>query len=612
MASKRCWIGGNFKVRRRGKEQARRSDFLVRALPNATRSPQHPLLSAAAPPPRPLPPSFRARQAAATKAVAHAQVALLNGMGELPAAAEVVVAPSALHAEGVRAALRPEVGVALQDVHSAPKLGAFTGSHCVEQAKELGLGWALAGHSERRTIWKESDAEVAAKCKVLLEAGLQCVVCIGETLAEREAGQTMEVCVRQLQAVAEGALADPAAWARIVLAYEPVWAIGTGKVASPAQAQEVHAKLRNWLHAHVSPAVAAATRIMYGGSVTAANAKELGSQADIDGFLVGGASLKPEFISIINGNGAPATAGPIKVGINGFGRIGRLVLRATASNPLVQVVAVNDPFVPADYMEYMFKYDTVQGKYKGTVAHDKEHLIVDGHAIAVHNEKDAGAINWAKSGAEYIVESTGINLDKAKAGVHMKHGAKKVVMSAPAKDDTPTYVVGVNHDKYEASQTIVSNASCTTNCLAPMVKVVMDNFGLKEGLMTTVHAVTATQKTVDGPSSKDWRGGRGGFSNIIPSSTGAAKAVGLVLPAVKGKLTGMSFRVPTANVSVVDLTCRLEKPASYDEIKATFKKASEEGPLKGILGYTEEEVRLHERGEREGRRAARRATAPSC
>jgi len=241
-------------------------------------------------------------------------------------------------------------------------------------------------------------------------------------------------------------------------------------------------------------------------------------------------------------------------------------------------------------MDYMFKYDTVHGKYKGTVSHDKEHLIVDGKGILVHNEKDAGNIPWAKSGADYIVESTGINLDKAKASAHFKNGAKKIVMSAPAKDDTPTYVMGVNHDKYDPSQTIVSNASCTTNCLAPIVKVVLDNFGLKEGLMTTVHAVTATQKTVDGPSAKDWRGGRGACFNIIPSSTGAAKAVGLVLPTVKGKLTGMAFRVPTADVSVVDLTVRLEKQASYDDIKAAMKAASLEGPLKGILGYTEEEV----------------------
>jgi glyceraldehyde 3-phosphate dehydrogenase len=360
-------------------------------------------------------------------------------------------------------------------------------------------------------------------------------------------------------------------------------------VASPAQAQEVHAKLRNFLST-VSPAVAAATRIIYGGSVTAANAKELAAQADIDGFLVGGASMKPEFLSIINANGAKADAAPVRVGVNGFGRIGRLVMRAARANPLIQIVAVNDPFVPSDYMEYMFKYDTTHGIYKGTVGHDAANLIVDGKPVRVFNEKDAGAIPWSTVGADYIVEATGINLDKAKAGAHMKNGAKKVVMSAPAKDDTPTFVMGVNEGAYDPSMSIVSNASCPTNCRAPLVKVVLDNWGLKEGLMTTVHAVTATQKTVDGPSSKDWRGGRAGFANIIPSSTGAAKAVGLVLPSVKGKLTGMAFRVPTVNVSCVDLTARLEKPASYDEIKAAFKKASEAGPLKGILGYTEDAV----------------------
>jgi len=281
---------------------------------------------------------------------------------------------------------------------------------------------------------------------------------------------------------------------------------------------------------------------------------------------------------------APADKGPIKIGINGFGRIGRLVMRAAAHNPLVSIVGVNDPFVAPDYMEYMYKYDTVHGVFKGTVAHDEKHLIVNGNATRVFNEKDAGAIPWATVGADYIVEATGINLTKDTAGKHLKNGAKKVVMSAPAKDDTPTYVMGVNHDKYNPTETIISNASCTTNCLAPLVKVIIDNFGLKEGLMTTVHAVTATQKTVDGPSAKDWRGGRAACYNIIPSSTGAAKAVGLVLPSVKGKLTGMAFRVPTADVSCVDLTARLNTPASYEDIKAAMKKASETGPLAGILG----------------------------
>ena len=270
--------------------------------------------------------------------------------------------------------------------------------------------------------------------------------------------------------------------------------------------------------------------------------------------------------------------------------IGRLVLRAAQANPLVQVVAVNDPFITPDYMEYMFKYDTVHGPFKGAVGHDATSLLVDGRAARVFTEKDPSKIAWGDAGADFIVESTGAFLTKETAGAHFKGGAKKVVMSAPSKDDTPMFVYGVNHDSLTAAQTIVSNASCTTNCLAPVVKVIVDNWGLKEGLMTTVHAVTATQKTVDGPSSKDWRGGRAACYNIIPSSTGAAKAVGAVLPSVKGKLTGMAFRVPTANVSVVDLTVRLEKPASYDDIKATMKKASEAGPLAGVLGYCDEEV----------------------
>jgi glyceraldehyde 3-phosphate dehydrogenase len=237
----------------------------------------------------------------------------------------------------------------------------------------------------------------------------------------------------------------------------------------------------------------------------------------------------------------------------------------------------------------MLRYDTVHGRFNGTVSHDKENLIVNGQISRVFTEKDPSKIAWSQSGAEYIVESTGAFLDKEKASAHFKGGAKKVILSAPSKDDTPMFVFGVNHDKYKSDMDIVSNASCTTNCLAPLVKVIVDNFGFKEGLMTTVHAVTATQKTVDGPSSKDWRGGRAACYNIIPSSTGAAKAVGAVIPSVKGKLTGMSFRVPTADVWCVELTCRLEKPASYDEIKNAMKTASE-GSLKGILGYTEDEV----------------------
>ena len=278
----------------------------------------------------------------------------------------------------------------------------------------------------------------------------------------------------------------------------------------------------------------------------------------------------------------------MKIGINGFGRIGRLVFRAAINNPKVEIVGIND-LLEVDYMAYMLKYDSTHGRFNGEVAVEGGMLVVNGKKIRVTAEKDPSNLKWDEVGAEYVVESTGLFLEKDKAALHIKAGAKRVIMSAPAKDDTPTFVMGVNTDKYTADMAVVSNASCTTNCLAPIAKVLNDNFGIVEGLMTTVHAVTATQKTVDGPSAKDWRGGRGAYQNIIPSSTGAAKAVGLVIPELKGKLTGMSFRVPTANVSVVDLTCRLNKGASYEEIKAVMKKASE-NELKGILGYTEDEV----------------------
>ncbi|MCE2732072.1 MAG: type I glyceraldehyde-3-phosphate dehydrogenase [Chryseotalea sp.] len=277
-----------------------------------------------------------------------------------------------------------------------------------------------------------------------------------------------------------------------------------------------------------------------------------------------------------------------KVGINGFGRIGRLAFRAALKRNDIEIVGIND-LIDANYMAYMLKYDTVHGRFNGTVEAKDGNLIVNGKTIRVTAEKDPANLKWNEVGAEVIIESTGLFLTQADAQKHITAGAKKVVMSAPAKDDTPTFVMGVNHKKLTAQHTIVSNASCTTNCLAPIAKVLNDKFGIVEGLMSTVHAVTATQKTVDGPSAKDWRGGRGGFSNIIPSSTGAAKAVGLVLPELKGKLTGMSFRVPVADVSVVDLTVRLEKAASYEDIKRAMKDASE-GELKGILGYTEDEV----------------------
>jgi len=276
-----------------------------------------------------------------------------------------------------------------------------------------------------------------------------------------------------------------------------------------------------------------------------------------------------------------------KIGINGFGRIGRLVLRAAVEKGAM-VVAINDPFIPLDYMVYMFKYDSTHGQFKGEVKEDGKFLYVNGNKITVFNERDPASINWASAGAEYVVESTGVFTTTEKALAHTKGGAKKVVISAPSAD-APMFVMGVNEEKYEPSLQVVSNASCTTNCLAPLAKVINDNYGILEGLMTTVHATTATQKTVDGPSGKDWRGGRGAAQNIIPASTGAAKAVGKVIPELNGKLTGMAFRVPTADVSVVDLTVRLEKEASYEEICATIKAASE-GALKGILGYTEDAV----------------------
>ncbi len=278
----------------------------------------------------------------------------------------------------------------------------------------------------------------------------------------------------------------------------------------------------------------------------------------------------------------------MKVGINGFGRIGRLVFRAASNNPNVEIVGIND-LIDVDYMAYMLKYDSTHGRFDGTVEVKNGMLVVNGKNIRVTAEKDPANLRWNEIGAEYVVESTGLFLTQESAQKHIDAGAKKVILSAPAKDDTPTFVMGVNHTQLTAAMNIVSNASCTTNCLAPIAKVLNDNFGITEGLMTTVHAVTATQKTVDGPSAKDWRGGRGAYQNIIPSSTGAAKAVGLVIPELKGKLTGMSFRVPTPNVSVVDLTCRLAKGASYDEIKKAMKTASET-TMKGILGYTEDQV----------------------
>ena len=278
----------------------------------------------------------------------------------------------------------------------------------------------------------------------------------------------------------------------------------------------------------------------------------------------------------------------IKVGINGFGRIGRMVFRASVNHPEIEIVGIND-LCPADYLAYMLKYDTMHGRFEGEVSSTENAIVVNGKEIPIFAERDPKNIPWGKLEAEYVVESTGLFLTQEKAQAHIDAGAKKVVMSAPSKDSTPMFVCGVNLDAYTPDMTFVSNASCTTNCLAPIAKVLNDNFGSKDGLMTTVHSVTATQKTVDGPSMKDWRGGRAATGNIIPSSTGAAKAVGKVIPALNGKLTGMSMRVPTLDVSVVDLTVNLEKPASYEEICKAMKAASE-GELKGVLGYTDEDV----------------------
>lgn len=278
----------------------------------------------------------------------------------------------------------------------------------------------------------------------------------------------------------------------------------------------------------------------------------------------------------------------LKIGINGFGRIGRLAFRSAVNRNDVEVVGIND-LIGADYMAYMLKYDSTHGKFEGSVEVKGGKLVVNGSEIRITAERDPANLKWNEIGADYVLECTGIFLTGETAQKHIDAGAKKVILSAPSKDDTPMFVLGVNHKSYTKDLNIVSMASCTTNCLAPLAKVLNDNFGIVEGLMTTIHAVTATQQTVDGVSMKDWRGGRGASQNIIPSSTGAAKAVGKVIPSLQGKLTGMAFRVPTPNVSAVDLTCRLEKPASYDMIKDVIKKASE-GEMKGILGYTEDSV----------------------
>lgn len=281
---------------------------------------------------------------------------------------------------------------------------------------------------------------------------------------------------------------------------------------------------------------------------------------------------------------------PVKIGINGFGRIGRLVFRASVSNPNVEVTAINDPFIDPKYMAYMLRYDTVHGRFQGDIQVKEDAIVVNGKEVKVFACMNPEEIPWKDAGAEYIAEATGVFMTEDKASAHFKGGAKKVVMTGPAKDKTPMFVMGVNQDTYKKEMNVVSNASCTTNCLAPLASVIHDTYGIESGLMTTVHATTATQKTVDGPSKKDWRGGRGAAFNIIPSSTGAAKAVGVVIPELNGKLTGMSMRVPTADVSVVDLTVNLKTATTMDDIKKTMKEASESPRWKGIIGYTEDAV----------------------
>jgi len=498
---------------------------------------------------------------------------------------EVVICPSQVHLQSVTEKIRPDIATGAQDVWIKGN-GAFTGETSADMLTDMGVGWAVIGHSERRGKG-EPDAQVAAKAKYALDKGLSIMACCGEPLEHREAGTTNDFVFPQIKAYAD--VFTKQDWAKVVIAYEPIWAIGTGLTATPEQAQDTHAAIREYLGQIAGADVAANTRILYGGSASAATAPGLSAKPDIDGFLVGGASLKPEFADIVNCQDNINTLKPVNVGINGFGRIGRLVMRAAENDPMVNIVAVNDPFIPTSYMEYMFKYDSTHGIYAGDVSMvDESNISIDGKPIKVFNEMDPSKIAWGSVGADYVVESTGVFTTTEKAGAHFKGGAKKVIISAPSPD-APMFVMGVNAEKYESSMDVVSNASCTTNCLAPLAKVINDEFGLKEGLMTTIHAVTATQQTVDGPSNKDWRGGRAGCYNIIPSSTGAAKAVGKVLPELNGKLTGMSFRVPVIDVSVVDLTCRLDKPASYETICAAIKDASE-GSMAGILGYQNKDV----------------------
>mmetsp|Transcript_5855 Transcript_5855/g.6738 ORF Transcript_5855/g.6738 Transcript_5855/m.6738 type:complete len:615 (-) Transcript_5855:80-1924(-) len=511
-------------------------------------------------------------------------VGMLN-QASLTSETEVVVCPSQVYLQGVASEIRPDIGVGSQDVWSKGP-GAHTGETSAEMLSDMGVSWAVVGHSERRENG-EPDEEVAAKAKYALDKGLKVMACCGEPQENREAGTTNDYVFPQIKAYADVFTAED--WKNVVVAYEPIWAIGTGLTATPEQAQDTHADIRKYIGEIAGAEVAENVRILYGGSANGANAPELSSKEDIDGFLVGGASLKPEFADIINCQTTVNSVKPVNIGINGFGRIGRLVMRAAQDDPMVNIVAVNDPFIPTSYMQYMLQYDTTHGTYPGEVQMEDEKTIsINGTPITVFGEMDPVNIKWGDAGADYVIESTGVFTTEEGAAKHFVGGAKKAIISAPSPD-APMFVMGVNHEEYDPSMNVISNASCTTNCLAPLAKVINDEFGITEALMTTIHAVTATQQTVDGPSQKDWRGGRAACYNIIPSSTGAAKAVGKVIPDLNGKLTGMAFRVPTINVSVVDLTARLDKGATYEEICATLKNASETS-MKGVLGYQNNDI----------------------
>jgi len=465
----------------------------------------------------------------------------------------------------------------------------------VEQMKDLGLTNVLIGHSERRGEFgifaMDNNDTLATKLQYILDAGMTCVFCIGEPKPIREQG--LEAVLAEMDVQLKNIYSKLDA-AKVVIAYEPVWAIGTGLTATPEDAQATHKGIRELIAKNASADVAENIRIQYGGSANAKNAPELSAQPDVDGFLVGGASLKPEFAEIVAAistaksaepaeSAAPAAKSAVPIAINGFGRIGRQVARIAMKDPECDLKLINASYDP-EYLAYMMKYDTIHGRYEGTVEAGDGCLVIDGKEVALSSTRDPADIPF--DGA-YVCESTGVFLTAEKVEAHLKAGAKKVVFSAPAKDDSHTIVMGVNQETYDPSMTCVSCASCTTNGLAPTVKALHDKFGIKRGLMTTIHAMTASQPTVDSTSKKDWRGGRAASGNIIPSSTGAAKAVAKVIPAVKGKLTGMAFRVPTIDVSVVDLTCELEKETTYEEICAEIKSRSE-GDMKGFLGYCDE------------------------